>query len=217
MGHRPTIDFLKLSNIFMGIHRTTENGIRLWADALLSPFLGFQSLEFKIQNPKPPPGFTLLEIIIALGILTFALVGLLALFPVALETAAESKAETRFTQIAQSVFSDIKASSLTNVILVGGPNPRNDLVKGLDFSIPQEIYLNYEAGGGCLGVITRSDYRQGLRGKGEFLLKLTATPINPDTSPALSSILLYLETPASAPEDRRQKAVFVTMKGDCEF
>ncbi len=53
--------------------------------------------------------FSLIEIVLAVGIISFALVGILGLFPVALEAAAESRQETQATFIAQQVFSGLSA------------------------------------------------------------------------------------------------------------
>lgn len=159
-------------------------------------------------------GFSLIEIIVAMGILTVSLVGLLALFPVALSTAADSKAETRVTQIAQSVFADLSSSTLTNASLIVGPNLVVDIDRGLDLSQSQTLYLSYHGDGTCVGKLTAGDYTDGVAGKGEFFLKLTSAPILPTTSLALSTLTLSVETPARAPALKRKKYTFVTIKGE---
>jgi uncharacterized protein (TIGR02598 family) len=61
-----------------------------------------------------PKGFSLVEVVLALGIVSFSLVGILSMFPVALDTATDSKNETRVTFIAQSIFSDLQFSQPAN-------------------------------------------------------------------------------------------------------
>ncbi|NJK91601.1 MAG: hypothetical protein HC904_07125 [Blastochloris sp.] len=162
-------------------------------------------------------GFSLIEIVVAMGILTFSLVGLLALFPVALQTAADSKSETRITQIAQSIFADIHASPLNAVVMVAGPagteTERLENLDTFDLSITGTYYLAYRSDGQCVGVLTQSDYDNGVRGKGDFLVKLNSTPDIPATTPPLTTLTLSVESPAPAPADKRQKVLFVTKKG----
>jgi uncharacterized protein (TIGR02598 family) len=67
-----------------------------------------------MKNPTLNPRFTirafsLIEIVLAVGIVSFALVGILGLFPVALEAAADSRQETQATFIAQQVFSGLSS------------------------------------------------------------------------------------------------------------
>jgi type II secretory pathway pseudopilin PulG len=55
--------------------------------------------------------FSLIEIVLALGIISFALVGIMGLFPVAMKSAQESQRETRSAHIAQQIFSDLALES----------------------------------------------------------------------------------------------------------
>lgn len=187
-----------------------------WVERILK--LRGTKLKAHVRHSRPRQtqvlGFSLIEIIVAMGILTFSLVGLLALFPVALSTASDSKAETRVTQIAQSVFADLSASTLTNASLIVGPNLAVDIDRGLDLSQSQTLYLSYHGDGTCVGKLTAGDYTDGVAGKGEFFLKLTSAPILPTTSLALSTLTLSVETPARAPALKRKKYTFVTIKGE---
>jgi len=152
---------------------------------------------------------------VAMGILTFALVGLLALFPVALSTAADSKAETRVTLIAQGIFADVKASSFANASLVVGPAPLGANVQtGIDLNAEQTFYLSYESDGQCVGALSSGDYDKGITKKGPFIVKIHFLPVLPTTSPALSNVTVSVESPAAAPKASRKKSVFVTIKGD---
>lgn len=62
-------------------------------------------------------GFSLIEIVLALGIISFALVGIMGLFPVAMKSAQESQRETRATLLARQIFSDLASMNPTNTFI----------------------------------------------------------------------------------------------------
>jgi len=51
--------------------------------------------------PRPEYGFSLIEVVMALGIFAFAIVGIIALMPIALKTHMDAKIQTVQTQIGQ--------------------------------------------------------------------------------------------------------------------
>jgi Tfp pilus assembly protein PilV len=55
--------------------------------------------------------FSLLEVVIALGVITVGIVGVLAVFPAALQTGHSAQDETRAAHIAQSVFGSMVAQA----------------------------------------------------------------------------------------------------------
>ena len=78
-------------------------------------------------------GFSLVEAALSLAILSFALVAIIGLFPVALQTARESSAETRATLIARRIVDEIQSLAATNISLVRAPSVTN--VQRADFRI----------------------------------------------------------------------------------
>lgn len=64
-------------------------------------------------------GLTLLEVALAISVISFALVGLLALLPTALRTADESAADSRAAQIAGQVVAHLRAQAATPRNLFG--------------------------------------------------------------------------------------------------
>lgn len=70
--------------------------------------------------------FSLTEVVIALGIATISVVSILALFPVGLDTARESSAETQAAVLARTIVSDLvsgsRARGFSNAILLKGNN-----------------------------------------------------------------------------------------------
>lgn len=170
--------------------------------------------ESEIENRKSLHAFSLIEVVLALGILTFALVALLSLFPLALGTAADSKTETRITQIAQSIFADIRQSSnLSSTQLVIGPDPgtnSSDLTTQDLGSSSGSTVITYNEEG---EPVTASGNYTGGYPSAVFIARVTADPVT-GTTPTLSKIFVSIEYPAAAAESERKKYNFVTMKGD---
>ena len=93
--------------------------------------------------------FSLIEVVIALGVTTVGIVGILAVFPTALQTGHSAQDETRAAHIAQSVFGSLVAqasSQFSNVQipLSAGVSPSMDLTS------PPSSYLLYASNDGQL-------------------------------------------------------------------
>jgi uncharacterized protein (TIGR02598 family) len=69
-------------------------------------------------------GFSLVEVVLALGVISFAIVAILGVFPVGLSTGHSAQDETRAPQIAQMILSSLAAQAPTqfNNVLVPLPN-----------------------------------------------------------------------------------------------
>ena len=63
---------------------------------------------------RPPTGFSLVEVVIALGIVSFAVLAIVGMLPMALKSAQESMRETDATLIAQRIFSELKTGNGAN-------------------------------------------------------------------------------------------------------
>jgi prepilin-type N-terminal cleavage/methylation domain-containing protein len=93
-------------------------------------------------------GFSLAEVVIALGVITVGIVGVLSVFPTSLQTGHSAQNETRAAHIAQSVFGSLVAqapSQFNNVrfllsdgvtLFPAGTSPAIDLT-----AIPQSYAL----------------------------------------------------------------------------
>jgi uncharacterized protein (TIGR02598 family) len=88
------------------------------------------------------PAFSLIEVVLALGVISFAIVGIMGLFPVALRAGLESQRETRATHIARTIFSEIQASSPTNAIIAVGPSSYTNFA--LSNATPLTIFYDGE-------------------------------------------------------------------------
>jgi len=93
-------------------------------------------------------GFSLAEVVIALGIITVGIVGVLAVFPTALRTGHSAQDETRGAHIAQSVFGSLVASApshFTNAQLPLYPSPSPG---------PTPLSINLTTGSGTTPALT---------------------------------------------------------------
>ena len=63
---------------------------------------------------RPHIGFSLVEVVIALGIVSFAVLAIVGMMPVALKSAQEIMRETDATLIAQRIFAELKTGSGAN-------------------------------------------------------------------------------------------------------
>jgi prepilin-type N-terminal cleavage/methylation domain-containing protein len=71
-------------------------------------------------RPRGKRGFSLAEVVIALGVITVGMVAVLSVFPTALQSGHSAQDETRAAHIAQSIFGSLVAgasSQFTNVRL----------------------------------------------------------------------------------------------------
>jgi Tfp pilus assembly protein PilV len=92
--------------------------------------------------------FSLLEVVIALGVITVGIVGILAVFPTAFQTGHSAQDETRAAHIAQSVFGSLVAgasSQFSNVQLPLSPSPS---------PAPTPLSINLTTGSGTTPAVT---------------------------------------------------------------
>jgi type II secretory pathway pseudopilin PulG len=158
-------------------------------------------------------GFSLVEVVLALGVIAFALVGIMGLFPVALKSAQESQRETRATLIAQQIFSDLRTLTGTNRLLVRGPSTANASALITNFSLAgnTNIVLSYDIDGkGRTDQISTDSFA------GSFPDAAFLANVDVDTNtgiPNLSRVQATIEAPAAAPSTNRSKYTFVTLMG----
>jgi Tfp pilus assembly protein PilV len=92
--------------------------------------------------------FSLIEVVIALGVIAVGIVGILAVFPTALQTGHSAQDETRAAHIAQSVFGSLVAgasSQFSNVQLPLYPSPS---------PVPTPLSINLTTGSGTTPAVT---------------------------------------------------------------
>ena len=145
--------------------------------------------------------FSLIEIVLALGIISFALVGIMGLFPVAMKSALESQRETRAAQIAQQIFSDLRTLPGTNRLVAITTNILNPQTT-ISLTTSNSITVSYAQDGRPLGLGTNNP-------EGIFLAEILVTPNIPVSG--LSRVQTTIETPAKAATHARSRYTFVTL------
>lgn len=97
-------------------------------------------------------GFSLIEVVLALGIISFALVGIMGLFPIALKSSQESQRETRATIIAQQIVNDLRSLPGPNTIIVTNTNVSGaSAAQPVNLGVNNNISLSFDANGEVLG------------------------------------------------------------------
>ena len=91
--------------------------------------------------------FSLLEVVIALGVIAVGIVGVLAVFPTALQTGHSAQDETRAAHIAQSVFGSLVAGATSqfNAVIPFSPLPS---------PAPTPLSINLTTGSGTTPAVT---------------------------------------------------------------
>lgn len=150
--------------------------------------------------------FSLVEIALALGVMGFALVAILGMVPVAVESARESREETRATFIACSLIETLQSGDKASAILETSPG----IFSAISFPPTTTISRDfaYDAEGVLIGEATAYNYATGGNSPANaaFIARLTLTP-QTDKPVHLEC---RVETPATAAVANRKAYSFVT-------
>jgi len=159
----------------------------------------------------PTPGaaaFSLVEIVLALSVIAFAIVGIMGLFPVAMRSAQESQRETRSTLIAQRIFSDLRTLTSTNRLVNSGPQLSD--TNTLDLSTNTTLYLAFSPEGTPVKAITDSEFSNPYTPTNALFLARVSVDTNTGSS-NISRVQTVVETPAAAASTNRSRFTFVTL------
>lgn len=153
--------------------------------------------------------FSLVEVTLAIGIIAFALVGIMALFPAATKAALESQRETRATFIAQQILADLTSGPPTNTFLgtsaeLAISNNRTPL----NLATNNTFVLAYTEEGRFLQTNAPQNFALP-NPTASFLTKLTIT--TNDLPSGLSRVEVLVTAPASATETNRSRYPFITL------
>ena len=136
--------------------------------------------------------FSLLEVVIALGVITVGIVGILGVFPTALQTGHSAQDETRAAHIAQSVFGSLVAGAPSQFSAV--PLPPTSVLIDLTAShpspTPPALYAdNY---GSLISSATDATYAI-------FIYTNSAPPGFTTVPPTANQVTVRVAWPANAP------------------
>jgi len=155
--------------------------------------------------------FSLIEIVLAIGVISFALVGILGLFPVAIDAATNSQRETQAALVAKTIFSDLKSATATNTYLVKDKDfdpadPSNNKKVPVNLSIPGTYVLAYDMDGVPMGAYN-GQYDTGVPGS-SFIAQVDVS--TNDLPLGASTVSVTVAAPGAAAKAHRQSYRFVS-------
>jgi len=152
---------------------------------------------------KPIPGFSLVEVVVALGIVSFAVVAILGMLPMAMKTARDSMFETDATLAAQRLISELQIGTGANRTVSHGTNSTalislsaNSTNTILAFSNSAPVFST-----------TSLDANPSV----EFFAQILVTTNTGITN--LSQVQVNISHPAAAPATNRTTNSFTTLIG----
>ena len=161
--------------------------------------------------PLPTPSrsvkaFSLIEVLLAIGIVSFAVVAIVGMLPIALNTAKDSMLETDAAIIAQRVFAELQASTGTNRPV--SISAHGD-TKAIDLSSDGTNYLAF---GDTCEVQSSPASEAPISEMAVQFLGIVSVATNTGIS-NLSRVEVSITSPASAPASSRKTNAFVTLMG----
>lgn len=162
------------------------------------PFLCPKQVFFFSQR-----GFSLIEVVIALGIVSFAVVGIVGMMPIALKSGQESMRETDATLIAQRLFSELKTGSGGNRTISTSSNGTSLFQVSANST---NTFISYSADGLPQALSSTNPIYSGY----DFVAQIICTNAGIAN---LSTVQIDITHPASAPPTARTTNSFVTLLG----
>jgi uncharacterized protein (TIGR02598 family) len=83
------------------------------------------------RSARGTGAFSLVEAALSMAIISFAIIAIMGLFPVALQTAREGNRETRATLIARRIVDELQSLPGNNTALLKGPSITNPSLTGI--------------------------------------------------------------------------------------
>ncbi len=156
--------------------------------------------------------FSLVEVVLALGVVGFSVVAIFSLFPVGLKSALESRRETRANYLAEQIISDLRASPFTSAsILYRKTDGQLDALSSFSLASPTTVVLGCDEKENILQSLSSTDYTSGVRNSTvEYLVQVK---VEPTAFANLSQISVEVSAPAEAPLAGRSRYGFFTLIG----
>ena len=195
------------------------------------------SFHFSLPTARASRGaaFSLTEVVVALGIFSVSMVGVLALFPVASSPGRENSEETQASILAQTIMDELVDSAdrrgLSNAYIVAGPNTiQTGSWRSVNLTTASTNYMAYDiavrSGDPLQGVGMQGDpialkatnwiptvthWNNGSNVPGNILY-LARAEIQPLANlPRLSQATITVETPATVASSNRRSFRFVSL------
>lgn len=165
----------------------------------------------KLLNRGSPDAFTFLELLIALGIFSYAIISLLVLFPMAQRSERESKEETRATLIAASILEVLELPSSNGLVRIEvGESNSSPLWKGLDPTRKTNLSVVYNSIGQPLHALNEKERMEPVTDHdASAVATLTLSPKS--SIPFLTTAEVEVSCPPSAPSTNRSLYRYVKL------
>lgn len=152
---------------------------------------------------RPRNAFSLVEVTLALGVISFALIGILAIFPTAMKTAADSALETKSLFLAQQLMAPFHAphGNSTDALL---PLPGGQ-AQSVPLSQQTEMIFAGDEQGIVVAQPAAGTWESGFNGpNAAFLARVVVRPL-PDEAifGNRTQVTVTVSSPAAAPLPRR--------------
>lgn len=154
---------------------------------------------------KGTSAFTLIEVVLAVGIFSFAIVGILGLFPLAMSSAQQSQMTTVATQIARTITSDLNAAEYSKASIDG-------CSLTMDLRQANVLTAATDANGEIVRQIPASEFQDGSRDPGHACLVEIRTI--PEAARRFCKVIVSIEYPAAARKEARSRHQFITGIGE---
>lgn len=165
-------------------------------------------------RPVKKRAFSLIEIVLALAVMSFALVGILGLFPVAMGAARESQQETQAAFIARTIYNDLLSAPARQTFIALSSVPFSEgggsTTLPVDLSTSSTHYIAYTSDGVPDGEISAGTFENG-RSEGGFVITVRSDPSPEPGQQSLSRLEILVEAPGTLPTNRRESYPFVTI------
>jgi type II secretory pathway pseudopilin PulG len=161
-------------------------------------------------------GFSLIEVVLAIGIVSFALVAILGLLPVALDSARNSQRETHAALIARTIFTDLNSRmNPKRFLIVSGGSVSLPTTEIVDLTRDENHFLSYDSDGLVLGTITPAAFESGTPDAG-YVVHIETRQLDPGSTSAtsrkgMSQISVSVEAPGAAFRSKRAVYPFATL------
>lgn len=165
----------------------------------------------KPRLPRHPAAFSLLEILVALGLFAIAIAGLLALFPIALHSDKESEEETRSLFIASGVMEALNSGEGHGIFqLATGMSNSVPVLEILSPSKNSFFFIAYNTSCEPIRKLTASEAELPVNDPNASAI-VTLALISKPPLPGLLTAEVTIASPASAPASGRSTKHFTRL------
>lgn len=173
-----------------------------------------ESLTRPVRPPSRIKAFSLVEVVLAVAVTTIALVSIVSLFPVGLNSAASGRNQTRAAYLAKQLVSDLRSSPFTNaaVLFRNTNNGTLEVLTSFNLTTGATNFLACDQQNDVVALASPVQYASGMNDPGVNCL--VQVSIVPTAWTNLCQVSLEVSAPAQAPLAARTRYGFQTMIGD---